>query len=198
MNNIILKGKINNIQHSHTINGISYDSAYLLVNNSNDLIELKFKSGVYPYKNGDVICIDGNIRSYSHQLNNKNKVDIYVFTKFDDPFMNGEDLDIFNAFEVDGRICKKNPIRTFKNGTKNIQFILANNIINSDLDIKINNYLPCIAWGNLAELLNQLSVNDIVNVKGELHFRTYKKYINEKEFELHHAYELLIKNFEWL
>ena len=195
MNNIILKVLIRNIQPSHKIKDIEYDQADLVVSRKNgkdDIITIKFKKYSNKYKEGDFVELIGNIRSYSQKLNNgKNKVNLYVFTYFDIP--NSEET---NRFLLDGRICKIEPLRITKDGKPNIHFILANNLIIEETNQKLNSYLPCIAWGNLAKKIERLKINDKVSLEGEFHSREYKKMINEDEFEFRVAHELVINAFE--
>ena len=195
MNNIQLKGLLRNIQPSHKINDIEYDQADLIVSRSNgkdDIITLKFKKYSNKYKEGDLVELTGNIRSFSQKLDNgKNKVSLYVFTYFDIP-----QEDYINHFELDGRICKMDQLRITKDGKPNLHFILANNLIIEETNQKLKSYLPCIAWGNLAKKLNELKVNDKVKLYGEFHSREYKKLINEDEFEFRVAHELVIQSFE--
>ena len=195
MNNIQLKGLIRNIQPSHQIGDIEYDQADLVVNrgSKDDIITIKFKKYSNKYKEGDLIELTGNIRSYSQKLpNGRNKVDLYVFTYFDLP----KSDEVCNHFDIDGRICKIDNLRITKDGKPNLHFILANNLIIEETNQKLNSYLPCIAWGNLAKKLNELKVNDKVKLCGEFHSREYKKNIDGDEFEFRVAHELVIKSFE--
>lgn len=197
MNKQILKGLIRNIQPSHKIQDIEYDQADLIVRRSDgkdDIITIKFKKYSNKYKEGDLVELTGNIRSYSQKLKNgKNKVNLYVFTYFDIP-----DENETNHFELDGRICKTGELRITKDGKPNIHFILANNLIIEETGQKLNSYLPCIAWGNLARKLSELKVNDKIKVCGEFHSREYKKAINSEEFEFRVAHELVIQQYEVL
>lgn len=197
MNSCILKGILKDIEPSHSIGDVTFDKAKLLVKRASgqeDLINLRYKSFSNKYKDGDCISIKGNLRSYSYKVSeDKNKVVIYVFTYFDEP---EEDLDCNNIIQIDGRICKINPIRTNKNGKHNIHFILANNIVNEDSTRRLNSYIPCIAWGTLAKELNKLSVNTQLKVVGELHSREHKKIHNDGEVEIRVAHELHVSSFE--
>ena len=174
MNEIKLKGKISNIEFSHVINEIEYQKANLIVPKEDgewDTIPLRFKSSCnIGYQDGQEIVLDGNIRSYSQRLENgKNRVNIYVFTYLDPT----EDLDIDNYFQVDGRVCKVDKLRGINNNR--FQFILANNIISSNNKQKLNNYLPVVLYGELAQKASELQVSDKVLIKGQLHSRTYRK-----------------------
>ena len=196
MNNIQLKGLIRNIQPSHTIKDIEYDQADIIStrqNGKDDIITIKFKRFSNKYKEGDLIELSGNVRSFSQKLNNgRNKVSLYVFTYFDLP----QDDEVANHFDIDGRICKIEDMRFTRDGKPNIHFILANNLILDDNNQKLNSYLPCIAWGRVAREISKLSVNDKIVIHGELHSREYKKMLADNEFEFRVAHELLIQSFE--
>lgn len=194
MNKITLRGVFTNVKPSHKIKDIEYDQANLLVprkDGKEDIVSLKFKKFSNKYNENTEIELTGNIRSYSRKLDNgKNKVSLYVFTYFDVP----ED-DTVNNVKIDGRICKIEPVRKTVNGKTNIHFILANNLV-TDSEQKLNSYIPCIAWGKLAKELSLLSVNTLLEIEGELHSREYKKKINEEEFEIRVAHELVVTSFE--
>ena len=158
MNEAVFRGILKDIEPSHTIEDITFDKAKLIVkrkNGSEDAINLRFKSFCNKYKENDEIEIKGNVRSYSYKVSeDKNKVIVYVFTYFDEP----EECDIINKVEIDGRICKINPLRKNNNGKHNIHFILANNLVASDSSKRLNSYIPCIGWGLTAKELSKLSV----------------------------------------
>ena len=198
MNYIELKGTIRNIQYSHTINDTEYDKADLIVkrdNGEDDVILLCFKKFACPYKDGQEIELCGHLRSYSHKAEDgSNKVEIYVFTYFDLPDSENE-TDETNIVELDGRVCKVDKLRVTKRGKHNMHFILANNIINVEKSQKINNYIPCVAWGNLAKELANIQVSDMVEMKGQLHSRTYKKYLPNGGMEIKTAHEIVILDY---
>lgn len=191
MNKIILKGIIRNIQYSHNINDIEYNKADLVVSRDNreDVLSLRFKKFSNHYTEGQEIELVGNIRSYSQKLDNgKNKITLYVFTYFDIPETNENDEEIINEFNIDGRICKIEELRTTANGKHNIHFILANNIITNG-NQKINNYIPMVAWGKEAIAISKLHVSDKLEIKGQMHSRTYNKVLDNNEIEIRTAHE---------
>ena len=198
MNEIKLRGKINNIEFSHIINEIEYQKADLYVTKENgewDIIPLRFKSSSnMGLKEGQNIILDGNIRSYSQKLDNgKNRVNIYVFSYLDPT----EDLDIDNYFQVDGRVCKIDKLRG-NNNFHRFQFILANNIISTANKQKLNNYLPVVTYGELAETCANLKVSDKVLIKGQLHSRIYKKVDAQGNISVRTAIELAATSVERL
>lgn len=196
MNEIVLKGILRDIQYSHSVGNIEYDKANLIVKRSDgkeDIIALKFKKYSNRYNENDYIELIGNVRSYSQKLDDgKNKVEIYVFTYFDLPVDYPEELT--NQFILQGRVCKINPLHITQSGKQNLQFILANNII-TDNAKKINNYIPIVCWGKNAELANQLSINEELMVRGELHSRTYTKTFEDGHSEIRVATEGVMFDF---
>lgn len=200
MNNIRLKGIITNIEPSHVIQGIEFNRANLIVHREDgkeDSLNIRFKKFSNPYENNQEIALSGNVRSYSSKLEDgKNKVELYVFTYFDQPELNEYDQEETNRLDIDGRICKIDPLKITRNGKKNVHFILANNLIVSDGTKKLNSYIPCIAWGPVAEQLAELSVNTQLKVVGELHSREYKKHLPDGTFEFRVAHECVVKEFE--
>lgn len=198
MNNVYLSGIIKDIKESHTIGSTIFNKAKIITkrpNGQEDVIDLKFKSLSNKYKDNDEITLIGNVRSYSEKQDNSSKVSIYVFTYFDIPTEVLTDTN--NMCEIDGRICKINPIRNTKDKKQNIHFIVANNISN-DGGKRLSSYIPCIAWGNVARDLENLSVNTKVKLIGELHSREHKKFFKDGTFELRVAHELLVKEYEVL
>ena len=197
MNEIFLKGQLKNITHSHNIGDIEFSQASLVckrIDGTEDVVNLKFKTFSNKYKEDDIIELKGNLRSYSHKVeDNKNKVTLYVFTYFD-PIE--DEFESNNQVSIDGRICKLNDIRTTKNGKHNIHFILANNLTYDNGHKRLNSYIPCIAWGLIAKQIAKLKVNDKIKIEGELHSREHKKVHENGEIEFRVAHELHVKSFE--
>jgi len=200
MNEIILKGMIRNIEYSHTIGTTEFDKAELLVKKSRggeDIIPLRFKKFSNTYENLQQIELKGNIRSYSEKLEDgKNKVHIYVFTYFDIPDTDEEDREIINEFNIDGRICKIDELRTNDNGKQSLHFVLANNIISTNSKQKLNTYLPMVCFGQTAIEMSKLSISDKVTINGRLNSREYKKILDNGELEIRMAYEGIVNSFQ--
>jgi hypothetical protein len=191
---VILKGIIQDIEYSHTIGDVEYEKANVIVRNSNgkqSILTLQFKKFSGNVKDGEYVSLVGNIRSYSRKISeNKNKVNVYVFTYFDVPDDKFCSEEIENQVLLDGRICKLEPLRKLQDGKCNIHFILANNIEQNGN--KLNSYIPCIAWGKTAKQIAELSKNDKLAIVGELRSREYKKPLQDGEFEIRVAHELVV------
>ena len=203
MNKERLKGILTNIQPSHTINDIEFNKATLIVprctESCEDVLNIRFKKYSNPYEENSEVCLSGNLRSYSSRIDNgKNKVELYVFTYFDQPDLDEKDQECINRVDIDGRICKVDKIRKTKTGYSNLHFILANNLLVSDGTKKLNSYIPCIAWDTLADELATVTVNTPIQLKGELHSREYKKTLPDGSIELRVAHEVVVKEYHLL
>lgn len=191
MNFVYLKGIIKNIRYSHTINDTTFNRADLIVRREDgreDLLFIKFKSfsGMYELKENKEIELIGNLRSYSSQVMGKNKVEIYVFSYLD---IIEDTYESCNKVKIDGRICKKDSIRTTSSGKHYIHFTVANNILTDDKQ-KINSYIPCVAWGKTAkEIESNYNVGDTIYIEGQLQSREYKKKTSN-DLEIRMAHEL--------
>lgn len=192
MNDIAVQGYIRDIEFSHDVGNIDYSKASVVCPGVNgkddDLFLIQFKTYSNRYKDGDYISFKGNLRSYSQkQSKDKSSVMIYIFTYFDLP-----DLPM-NTLQIDGRICKIQPLRANYNNKKYIHFILANNILKGNK--KINSYIPCTAYGELAEQISHYHINDKIMIDGEFHSHTYKERFT-KDIRL--AHEVIVKDVELL
>lgn len=194
MNEVILSGQITDIEESHIIADTKFYKANIIVPNSNgyeSILPLKFKQFSNIYKDGDMISISGNIRSYSTKISDtKNKVELYCFTYFDKP----KELNVKNKFVIDGSICKKEELVTLSSGKEIIHFIVKNTIQSGFS--KLNSYLPCVAWGQVAKHIDKMDLHSNLIISGEFRSREYKKYLDEdkKDFEIKVAHELLVTN----
>ena len=190
MNFIYLKGIIKNIRYSHTIQGTVFNKADLIVKRSDgkeDLLVIKFKEFSLNYNEDKEIELIGNIRSFSQQHNGKNKVDIYVFSYLDRV---EEEFQSTNIAKLEGKICKKDSLRTTPSGKHYIHYIVANNIL-VEGDQKLNSYIPCVAWGKVAKDIDaNYNVNDNIHIEGQLQSREYKKPLPDNGVELRVAHEL--------
>ena len=197
INSIKLRGVIKEIAHSHDIDGVSFGGAKLICKRptgQEDTINLKFKSFSNKYRENSEVTLSGNIRSYSHKAEDgSNRVTVSVFTYFDDV---EEELDVDNNVVLTGRICKMNELRKTRSGKHNVHFIVANNLVSSDSSKRLNSYIPCIAWGNVAKQVAALPVNTKIGLKGELHSREHMKTHENGSMEIRVAHELMITSFE--
>ena len=196
MNCITLRGYLRDIQFSHKQGDIEYEKANLICprtgGKDEDVISLRYKKYTNKHKEGDFIELIGNLRSYSTKDVNKNTVQIYVFTYFDQP------TEVFsNSLHLDGRICKINDVRYSKQNVPYLHFILANNIFTNN-GKKINSYIPCVCYDKDVDRILSLGVNSCIDIKGEFHSHVYKKKLDSGEIEFRVAHEVTVDNIEVL
>ena len=119
----------------------------------------------------DFVEIKGQIRTYNELAENHNKLHIVVFAKeiyFSENFGYNE-----NYIYLEGFLCKPPLKRTSPLGREICDLMLAVNRRYGRAD-----YLPCIAWGALAQSCGQLSVGDPLRLEGRLQSRTYQKLVD--------------------
>ena len=199
MNKALLRGIIKNIQYSHNIQDVEYYKADLITKPKDGIeytIPVKFKKFCNKYKENDEIELVGNIRSYSRIEDGKNRVNIYVFT-YQDELKDEDHLpdDQNNVFEISGRICKKSDLKVNSSGKCSIIFTIANNLFVAD-DHKLNSYLPCVAFGKVAKYLNNLEIGAKIRIEGYIRSREYKKRLDNNDYVIRIAHELVIKDCE--
>lgn len=192
MNNIGIKGYLRDIEFSHDIGGVEYNKAKIISPGVNgkedDLFNIVYKKFSNRYKEGDFIEFKGNLRSYSvKEDNGKSSVQIYVFTYFDLPDLTP------NHARIDGRICKIGELQETHYGKKYIHFTLANNIITPTA--KLNSYIPCTAFDEVAEQLSHNRVNDFIDLWGTFHSHNFKKYLPNNIVEYRVAHEVILDNY---
>lgn len=196
MNNIKLTGILKNIKDSHKIGNVEYCKANIITtreqDGKDDILTVCFKKFSNPYKDGDKVSFEGNIRSYSYKQEGRNKVDVYVFTYFDIP--EEQENEKSNNAVVDGRICRMDEMHITRSGKNCLHFILANNLTSGEH--KLNSYIPCVAWGQVARDIEKLGVSSIITIYGELHSREFKKTLDNGEIEIRVAHELSVDDFQ--
>lgn len=193
LNKVTLTGVIRDITESHNIGDIKYNKANMIVNRPDgkaDILTIKFKSLSNPYKEDTTISLIGNMRSYTTHADNRNQVELYLFTYFDQP----DDTDVANRVELVGTVCSKDKLRVSYAGKHSIRFTLANNLKDGD-KYKFDNYIPCVIYGAEAKRFEELvNVKDTISIIGEFHSREYKKY-TDNDMTLGVAHEVSVSEY---
>ena len=111
----------------------------------------------------------GELRSFNNKRGPGSRLVITVFAR-EISLEDGEDI---NQVSLCGTICKPPNLRTTPMGRDICDFMLAVNRRYGRSD-----YLPCIAWGALAQQCAGLTVGDGVALEGRLQSRIYQKVID--------------------
>lgn len=112
------------------------------------------------------LSVLGEMRSYNNKRGEGSRLVISVFARE----LSFTDEDDVNAVSITGALCKKPNLRKTPMGRQICDIMLAVNRRYGRSD-----YLPCIAWGRLAESAAELKVGDIISLEGRIQSRKYIK-----------------------
>lgn len=131
---------------------------------------------------GEPVRITGQLRSFNNKSGQGSRLVITVFAQTVEPG-NGTS---FNRILLSGVLCKQPTLRRTPLGRSICDVILAVNRHYGRAD-----YLPCIAWGQLALQVAEMSVGDRLTLEGRVQSRTYTKLL-ESGTEERTAFEVSI------
>ena len=118
---------------------------------------------------GKPIRVIGQLRSFNNKSGQGSRLVITVFAQNIEP-CDGAPL---NRILLSGVLCKPPTLRRTPLGRSICDIILAVNRHYGRAD-----YLPCIAWGQLAMQIAEMSVGDRLMLEGRVQSRTYTKQLD--------------------
>lgn len=139
-----------------------------------------------PVAAGMSFAVEGEVRSFNNRNGQGSRLIISLYAKTLVPW-SGEDL---NQLTLAGVLCKPPILRRTPLGREICDLMLAVNRRYGRAD-----YLPCIAWGSLAEHCSQLQVGDGLRIEGRFQSRKYTKLENGEPHE-RIAYEISVMKLE--
>lgn len=181
-NKVILRGIVNDIKYSHEKEGRKYYTGKIItVRNSGkeDIIPLIIKEPVaVQLEQGKEYTLTGQFRSRNILVGEKRRLELSAY-------ITGisEETEISNYVELDGFICKEPKYRITPFNRKITDLLVAVNRTYHNSD-----YIPCITWGEYAEVSSKYNVADEVVLKGRIQSRDY-----EKDGETRTAYEVSVR-----
>ena len=132
------------------------------------------------------LAITGELRSFNNRSGQGNRLVITVFARE----MWFTDVEDQNSVHLRGALCKPPNLRRTPMGREICDLMLAVNRRYGRSD-----YLPCIAWGQLAQEAAELYVGDTIRLEGRIQSRKYIK--NEDGVPVEHtAFEVSIVDLE--
>ena len=131
---------------------------------------------------GEPIRVTGQLRSFNNKSGLGSRLVITVFAQTVEP---GSGMP-FNRILLSGVLCKQPTLRRTPLGRSICDVILAVNRHYGRAD-----YLPCIAWGQLALQIAKMSVGERLTLEGRVQSRTYTKLL-ESGTEERTAFEVSI------
>ena len=129
---------------------------------------------------GDMIRVEGQIRSHNVRNNGSRHLLIFVFASSSTL----EDGDPINDVLLEGILCRDPVYRRTPLGREICDMMLA-----VPRQFKRADYLPCILWGRLAQEGSQCHIRDGIRISGRLQSRNYTK-VTEEGPEERTAYEI--------
>ena len=142
---------------------------------------------------GDLIKVEGQLRSYNKFTEGSNRLILTVFAR--DIIRLGSDEDIKNPNQIflEGFICKNPVYRETPFGREITDLLVAVNRSYNKSD-----YIPCIAWGRNAKFSAKLEVGDHIKSWGRIQSRRYQKKLQDGSVINRVAYEVSISKMERL
>lgn len=132
------------------------------------------------------IKISGELRSFNNKCGEGSRLVITVFAR---QICFSPDSDR-NFVELTGTICKPPTLRRTPMGREICDIMLAVNRRYGRSD-----YLPCIAWGKIADYAGDMAVGDEIHITGRLQSRAYIKAEEDRVTE-RTAYEVSVTSLE--
>ena len=160
---------------SHENHGVSYDVFPLSVprlSGAEDRLNVVAARPLLtdcPLAPGDRVEVQGEVRSFNNRTGPGSRLVITLFARSLSPTR----AEPANCLELSGVLCKPPILRRTPLGREICDLMLAVSRRYGRAD-----YLPCIAWGALAQSCGQLSVGDPLRLEGRLQSRTYQKLVD--------------------
>jgi primosomal replication protein N len=133
---------------------------------------------------GTQISVDGVIRTYNKQENDRSRLIIYVLADAVSTELRNANP---NVIELCGYICKPPIYRLTPFNREITDLLIASNREDGKSD-----YLPAIAWGRNAHLTQHMKVGDEIKICGRVQSREYQKRGADESIETRTAYEISI------
>lgn len=122
-----------------------------------------------PLSPGDRVEVQGEVRSFNNRTGPGSRLVITLFARS----LTRSEAEPFNRLALSGVLCKPPILRRTPLGREICDLMLAVNRKYGRAD-----YLPCIAWGTLAQQCACLDVGDSVRLEGRLQSRAYQKVVD--------------------
>lgn len=177
-NKVYLQGVVSTTPElNHTVKDEEFYGFNLTVprlSGQNDVIPIIISKRLIDFYNinkGDYLALKGQFRSFNKVENDKRKLILSVFVKEVCEWDEGANP---NVIELNGFVCKPVIYRTTPFSREICDVLLAVN-----RNFNKSDYIPCIAWGNNAQIVSQMGVPTNLKIIGRIQSREYVKTIEE-------------------
>ena len=186
-NTITLRGELSGLpEFSHENHGKTFYRFYLEVERLSGALdtlpviaELRLLESL-DLSDGSCIRVEGQVRSHNVSDSSGRHLLIFVFASE----LYCEEGPAINTLRISGAICREPTHRKTPLGREICDVMLA-----VPRAFRRADYLPCILWGRMAQMVSQCHTRDIISIDGRLQSRIYNKYIDDQLIE-RTAYEI--------
>jgi single-stranded DNA-binding protein len=193
-NQAVLVGEaVTEPEYSHTSHGEDYfriPVKSLRMSGAEDVVNIIASRSLlsrYTVRAGERICVTGELRSYNNNSGVGSRLVITIFAQELTGDRWGEDE---NRLRLAGTLCRTPVYRHTPLGREIADLLLAVNRPYGRSD-----YLPCIAWGKVAQRCRELDTGTGVRLQGRLQSRSYTKVLEAGSVK-RVAYEVSIMTLE--
>lgn len=194
-NHALLRGEaVGEAAYSHENHGVTYWMFPLRVfrlSGTEDRVNVVVPGALLahcPVRLGVGVEVEGEVRSFNNKSGSGSgsRLVITLFAKTLEP----SSEEHANTLTLTGVLCKEPTLRRTPLGRDICDMMLAVNRKYGRAD-----YLPCIAWGSLAQRCAELNVGDGVRLEGRLQSRRYIK-VEDGESHERTAFEISVMKLE--
>ena len=129
---------------------------------------------------GEMLTVTGQVRSHNQRVDGVRHLLIFVFATS----IIAEDGEPINEVTIEGPLCREPTYRLTPLGREICDAMLAVPRAFHRAD-----YLPCILWGRIAQMVSECHTRDVISVQGRLQSRIYTK-LSEEGPQERTAYEI--------
>lgn len=196
-NKVMLLGKVaKEPEISHEVYGekfYQFDLEVKRLSGSTDIIPIIFSERLLileSLKNGTVLKLNGQFRSYNSPEGGKSKLVLMVFAR-EIILTEASEEEDKNEIYLEGFVCKKPNYRQTPFGREISDLLVAVNRAYNKSD-----YIPCIAWGRNAKYCESFNVGEKIKVYGRVQSREYEKKMEDGTVLKKVAYEISVSKLE--
>lgn len=138
------------------------------------------------FKKGAEVMVGGRMRTQNKFERKATAPSVKIYIEAEFMQINDPPADQQNEVALKGNVCKDPFMRTTAKGDHVVSLIVAVSNGNGKAD-----FVPCICWGEVAEMAAILRKGTYVEVLGRMQSREFKKYIDNMPY-LMTAYEVAV------
>ena len=181
LNQIVLRGRVTG---KAVLSHVSHDEPFYLfpltverLSGNEDVLNIQFSRRLFPHVEiveGERLEVRGSLRTF----NNKSGIGAKLVITVQAQAITPTEDDHSNDLTLVGTICRRGDPRRTPLGREICDFTLAVNRRYGRSD-----YLPCIAWGSMAQRCAAMDVGQRLRLDGRLQSRIYTKQLGDHSEE---------------